>query len=178
MEHDAFRIPCDRPSTAQQDVRSQRLAILEYARAHDFRIDDFIEATSSGQAPQEASAARRADERPPARRPPSRQRTLAALFAEVERDLISEHTREGLARRARSSGLTLGRPKGSLDVFTARRHGGRNRAFPQAGRFQERHRQDLGEALIRPGVEVAVAARADGGVTVTGRLRFEVEVES
>ena len=39
-----------RVSTAQQDVRSQRLAILDYARAHDFRIDDFIEATASGQA--------------------------------------------------------------------------------------------------------------------------------
>ncbi len=40
-----------RVSTPQQDVRSQRLAILEYARKHDFlRIDDFIEATASGQA--------------------------------------------------------------------------------------------------------------------------------
>ena len=39
-----------RVSTAQQDVRIQRLAILEYARKHDFRIDDFIEATASGQA--------------------------------------------------------------------------------------------------------------------------------
>ena len=39
-----------RVSTAQQDVCSQRLAILEYARKHDFRIDDFIEATASGQA--------------------------------------------------------------------------------------------------------------------------------
>ena len=39
-----------RVSTAQQDVRSQRLAILEYARQHDLRIDDFIEATASGQA--------------------------------------------------------------------------------------------------------------------------------
>ena len=41
--------------------------------------------------------------------------TLFALFAEVERDLISERTREGLAR-ARSSGKRLGRPKGSLGV--------------------------------------------------------------
>ena len=32
-----------RVATAQQDVRSQRLAILEYARKHGFRIDDFIE---------------------------------------------------------------------------------------------------------------------------------------
>ena len=70
MEHDAFHIPylLDkipeavfhgqavktvaylRVSTAQQDVGSQRLAILEYARKHDFRIDDFIEATASAQA--------------------------------------------------------------------------------------------------------------------------------
>ncbi len=41
--------------------------------------------------------------------------TLFALFAEVERDLISERTREGLAR-ARASGKRLGRPKGSLGV--------------------------------------------------------------
>ncbi len=41
-----------RVSTAQQDVRSQRLAILEYARKHDFRIDAFIEATASGEAPE------------------------------------------------------------------------------------------------------------------------------
>ena len=38
-----------RVSTPQQDVRSQRLAILNYVRKHDFlRIDDFIEATASG----------------------------------------------------------------------------------------------------------------------------------
>ena len=41
--------------------------------------------------------------------------TLFALFAEVECDLISERTREGLAK-ARSSGKKLGRPKGSLGV--------------------------------------------------------------
>ena len=41
--------------------------------------------------------------------------TLFALFAEVERDLISERTREGLAK-ARASGQKLGRPKGSLGV--------------------------------------------------------------
>ena len=41
--------------------------------------------------------------------------TLFALFAEVERDLISERTREGLAQ-ARASGRPLGRPKGALGV--------------------------------------------------------------
>ncbi len=70
MEHDRFHVPylSDkipetvfhgqavktvaylRVSTAQQDLRSQRLAILEYARKHDFRIDDFIKATASRQA--------------------------------------------------------------------------------------------------------------------------------
>ena len=39
--------------------------------------------------------------------------TLFALFAEVERDLISEHTKEGLAK-ARATGKKLGRPKGTL----------------------------------------------------------------
>ena len=38
---------------------------------------------------------------------------LFGLFAEVERDLISERTKEGLAA-ARSKGRLLGRPKGSL----------------------------------------------------------------
>ena len=144
-----------------QGVRSQRLAILEYARAHDFRIDDFIEATASGQASEKR---RRLDELTSVLQRGDRlvvselsrlgrslgqivtildaiakaevafvalkenirvdgerdiqtkvMTTLFALFAEVERDLISERTREGLAR-ARSSGRKLGRPKGSLGV--------------------------------------------------------------
>ena len=41
--------------------------------------------------------------------------TLVALSAEVERDLISERTREGLAR-SRASGRKLGRPKRSPGV--------------------------------------------------------------
>ena len=50
--------------------------------------------------------------------------TLFALFAEVERDLISERTREGLAR-ARSSGRKLGRPKGFCLPWSGRlREGG------------------------------------------------------
>ena len=42
-------------------------------------------------------------------------KVMTTLFAEVERELISERTREGLAR-ARAAGKTLGRPKGSLGV--------------------------------------------------------------
>ena len=67
-----------RVSTAPQDVRSQRLAILEYARHHDVRIDAFIEATASGQASDKRRRPRRADAPPPARRPVGRQRTLPA----------------------------------------------------------------------------------------------------
>ena len=155
-----------RVSTAQQNLRSQRLAILEYARKHAFRIDDFIEATASGQA---AEKRRRLDELMNVLQRGDRlvvselsrlgrslgqivaildalakagvafvamkenihvegkrdiqtkvMTTLFALFAEVERDLISERTREGLAQ-ARASGRKLGRPKGSLGVSRLRR---------------------------------------------------------
>ena len=39
--------------------------------------------------------------------------TLFSLFAELERDLISERTKEGLAQ-ARAKGKIIGRPKGAL----------------------------------------------------------------
>ena len=150
-----------RVSTAQQDLHSQRLAILEYARKHNFPIDDFIETTASGQASEKrrrlhelTSVLERGDRlvvselsrlgrslgqiiaildalakagvsfvalKENIRVEGSRDiqakvmTTLFALFAEVERDLISERTREGLAK-ARAAGRKLGRPKGSLGV--------------------------------------------------------------
>ena len=150
-----------RVSTAQQDVRRQRLAILEYPRKHDFRIDDFIKATASGQASEKrrrldelmnvlqrgdrlvvselsrlgrslgqivaildalatagvAFVAMKENIRIEGKRDIQTKvmTTLFALFAEVERDLISGRTREGLAQ-ARASGRKLGRPKGSLGV--------------------------------------------------------------
>jgi DNA invertase Pin-like site-specific DNA recombinase len=39
--------------------------------------------------------------------------TMFSLFSEIERDLISERTKDGL-KRARAEGKLLGRPKGSL----------------------------------------------------------------
>ena len=39
--------------------------------------------------------------------------TMFSLFSEIERDLISERTKEGL-KRARADGKLLGRPKGTL----------------------------------------------------------------
>ena len=68
-----------RVSTAQQDLRSQRLAILEYARKHGFRIDDFIEATASGQASEKR---RRLDE-------------LMNVFQRGDRLVVSELSRLG-----------------------------------------------------------------------------------
>ena len=39
--------------------------------------------------------------------------TMFSLFSEIERDLISERTKEGLAR-AKAEGKLLGRPKGAI----------------------------------------------------------------
>ena len=74
-----------RVSTPQQDVGSQRLAILEYARKYDFRIDDFIEATASGQASEKR---RRLDE-------------LTSVLGRGDRLVVSELSRLGrsLGRR-------------------------------------------------------------------------------
>ena len=75
--------------------------------------------------------------------------TLFALFAEVERDLISERTREGLAK-ARASGRKLGRPKGSLGVSRLDGKEDGDPPLPRAGRLQDRHRQDHRRLSYRP----------------------------
>lgn len=48
-----------RASTNKQDIDNQKLEILEYARKHDLKIDDFIEATISSR---KTSKQRRIDE--------------------------------------------------------------------------------------------------------------------
>ena len=68
-----------RVSTPQQDLRSQRLAILEYARAHDFRVEDFIEPIASGQASEK-------------RRP---LHELASILESGDRLVVSELSRLG-----------------------------------------------------------------------------------
>ena len=60
--------------------------------------------------------------------------TLFTLFAEVERDTISNRTGEGLAK-ARLSGKKLERPKGCLDVLR-----GSSLASPQPSRKIHRPR--------------------------------------
>lgn len=69
--------------------------------------------------------------------------TLFALFAEAERELISERTREGLAK-AKASGKNLGRPKGSLG--TSRLDG----------------REDEIRKLLDPGVSKSAVAKITG----------------
>jgi len=68
---------------------------------------------------------------------------LFALFAEVERDLISERTKEGLAK-ARASGRKLGRPKGAL---------GQSRLNGKEGEIQ---------ALLEKGVSKSAIAKITG----------------
>ena len=149
--------------------------ICQIARAHDFRIDDFIEATASGQASEKR---RRLDELTSVLQRGDRlvvselsrlgrslgqivtildalakagvafvalkenirvdgerdiqtkvMTTLFALFAEVERDLISERTREGLAR-TKVFGPQARAPEGLAGRLTARRQGRRNPSLP------------------------------------------------
>ena len=64
---------------------------------------------------------------------------LFGLFAEVERDLISERTKEGLAA-AKAKGKLLGRPQGGLGNIQARRQ----------GCLQGLDRQDTGRLPLRP----------------------------
>jgi DNA invertase Pin-like site-specific DNA recombinase len=68
---------------------------------------------------------------------------LFGLFTEIERDLISERTKEGLAA-ARARGHSLGRPKGSPRPVEARREAGRDSDADGPAGFQGVDRQDPG----------------------------------
>ena len=95
-----------RISTPQQDVCSQRLAILEYARKHGFRIDEFIKATASGQ----ASETRR------------RLAELIHVLQRGDRLVVSELSRLGrsLVRSSPSSTPSTGPRAGSPGARKAR----------------------------------------------------------
>ena len=210
-----------RVPTAQQDAGSQRLAILEYARKHDFRVDYFIEATASGRG---SETRRRLDELMTVLQSGDRlvvselsrlgrslgqivaildalakegvsflaikenirvegkqdiqtkvMTTLFALFAEVERDLISERTREGLAK-ARSSGKKLGRPKGSLGVS---RLDGKEDEISQRGDLLIEHVERVPIVFARPHHGVDGAAEQPyqpSGLRLAGRPRAVLAV--
>ncbi len=66
--------------------------------------------------------------------------TLFALFAEIERDLISECTKEGLPR-ARAAGKA-GTTERILWPLTSRWQGGGHPEIPQTGNLQKCHCQD------------------------------------
>ena len=148
-----------RISTEQQDINSQRLAILDYANKNDMKVDEFMQVQRSSRT---SGADRGLDSLLEKLQPGDKlivselsrlgrslgqiirlvdelvRRTIEliavkenilldgkqsiqnkvmvamfGLFAEIERDLISERTKQGLAA-ARAKGKLLGRPKGSL----------------------------------------------------------------
>jgi len=148
-----------RVSKDSQDVKNQRLAILEFARREKMEVDDFVEITVSSR---KSTKERKVDQlleeldtgdtlivselsrmgrsvgeiittvdtlvkkkirfiavKEGIRLNGSQDMqskvmvTMFSLFAEIERDLISMRTKEGLAA-ARASGKKLGRPKGVL----------------------------------------------------------------
>ena len=67
--------------------------------------------------------------------------TLFALFAEVERELISARNREGLAK-AKASGKKLGRPKGAARDVAAQWTRGRDQKTARTWRLEDRRGQD------------------------------------
>jgi DNA invertase Pin-like site-specific DNA recombinase len=147
-----------RVSTGGQDLSQQKLAILDYARKHRFRVSDVVETHSSAlRATQKEQLLQLIDSLHKGDRllvselsrlgrslgqilqiverliqqgvglvaikeaivfegkqtmQTKAMIALFGLFAEVERDLIAERTKEGLAA-ARAKGKRLGRPKGS-----------------------------------------------------------------
>ena len=155
-----------RISTGKQDLKNQRLELLNYARKNEFKIDEFIEVKTSsrktikarkinvllykldkgdlllvselsrlgrsvGQVIRIVDTLIKKEVRFVAVKENIRLNgkhdiqsktmvTLFGLFAEIERDLISERTKQGLMA-AREKGKQLGRPKGrgksKLDKF-------------------------------------------------------------
>ena len=74
---------------------------------------------------------------------------LFGLFAEVERDLISERTKEGLAA-ARAKGRLLGRPKGSLGTSKLDGKEEEIRMLLEKTGLQGVDRQDRGRLVDQP----------------------------
>lgn len=150
-----------RVSSNAQDLKSQKLAILDFAQKEGFKIDEFIEMKISAK---RTTKDRRVDELMGKLNKGDRlivseisrlgrslgqiieitntlvkegisfiaikegirlegkqdiqtkvMISLFGLFSEVERDLISERTKEGLAR-IKAMGKRLGRPKGSFSA--------------------------------------------------------------
>ena len=74
---------------------------------------------------------------------------LFGLFAEVERDLISERTKEGLAA-AKAKGKLPRPAQGGLGNIQARRQGARHSGAVGQGCLQGLDRQDTGRLPLRP----------------------------
>ena len=111
-----------RVSTGSQDLATQKLAILDFTQKRRFTVDAFIESRissrkSPNRAPHRGDAGNASERRFEVEGQQDLRTkvmiSMFGLFAEVERDLISERTKEGLAA-AKAKGKQLGRPKGAL----------------------------------------------------------------
>ena len=94
--------------------------------------------------------------------------TLFALFAEVERELISERTREGLAR-AKATGKKLGRPKGALGTSRLDGREDEIRKLLDLGVSKSAVAKITG--VSRPTLYNFLKTRRVGASTVRGRVR-------
>lgn len=97
-----------RVSKETQDVRNQKLAILEFAHREKIQVDNFMELTVSSR---KSTKERKLDGAQDIQT--KVMITLFGLFAELERELISMRTREAIVI-ARAAGKKLGRPQGVL----------------------------------------------------------------
>ena len=99
--------------------------------------------------------------------------TLFALFAEVERDLISERTREALPGPGPRAGGSAAR-KGSLGVFTARRQGGPSALAPVPWSLELRNLRDRrNNSRIRRRNNSRIRRRSLRVRLMNSRRRFE-----
>ena len=123
-------------SPAKQDAGSQHLAILEHARSEGLSVDVIARAGVTFIAIKENIRFKgQSDIQTKV------MTTMFALFAEVECDLISERTREGLVK-ARASGKKLGRPQRVAWRLAPRREGARNPPISRTRRLQDRGKND------------------------------------
>ena len=94
-----------RVSSDKQTVENQRFEINKFVTKENLKIDGWIEETISG--------TKNYDKRELGKLLKQIQKDDLIICAEIERNLISQRTKEALARK-KSEGVVPGRPKGMV----------------------------------------------------------------